>query len=230
VTIDNRDPRQSIAISAAAHVTKLHEVLLTSDGAGNNVRTIVGFVGAPGVGKSTIAAHFVESLRAAGHHAVLVPMDGFHLANAELQRLGCHDRKGAPDTFDVGGFVALLDRIRTCTDQMIWAPVFHREIEESIAAELVIEPRHRIVVTEGNYLLHDQFGWEQVQSRIDHTWFIRAVDDADRKSRLIARHVGHGRSEDAARLWVRTVDEPNAHLINQRAKYADREILLSPWP
>ena len=72
-------------------------------------RRVLGLAGPPGSGKSTLAARLVERLDGA---AVLVPMDGFHLAGAELARLGRADRKGAPDTFDAAGYAALLARLR----------------------------------------------------------------------------------------------------------------------
>ncbi|WP_018602621.1 hypothetical protein [Mycobacterium sp. 155] len=50
-------------------------------------------------------------VRALGPRAVLVGMDAFHLSNKELLRLQRRDRKGAPDTFDVAGYVSLLRRV-----------------------------------------------------------------------------------------------------------------------
>ena len=44
---------------------------------------LLGITGAPGVGKSTVAA-----LLARSWGAVVVPMDGFHLADVELARRG----------------------------------------------------------------------------------------------------------------------------------------------
>src|SRR6185295_16395920 len=56
--------------------------------AGRGERAILGIAGAPGGGKSTLAAALVAEL---GEAAVLVPMDGFHLAQAELVRQGARD-------------------------------------------------------------------------------------------------------------------------------------------
>lgn len=72
-------------------------------------RRIIGIAGAPGVGKSTVAELLGARL---GPTAVLVPMDGYHLPQAELVRLGRRDRMGAPDTFDVTAFVATLTALR----------------------------------------------------------------------------------------------------------------------
>jgi pantothenate kinase len=181
-------------------------------------RRIIGIVGYPGSGKSTLT----ERLVAATPSHVAVPMDGFHLAQRELERLGRADRKGAPDTFDVGGYVALLRRIRDEPDATIYAPAFDRYLEEPIANSIPVEPHHTVVFTEGNYLLLDHGGWEHVRPLLDECWFVD--DDPGRVERLIARHVEHGRTPDAAEAWVRDVDEPNARLIERSRALADRVV------
>lgn len=171
-------------------------------------RVLVGVTGPPGVGKSTIAQELSTEL---GSAAQLLPMDGFHLAQAELTRLGRDERKGAPDTFDVTGFVNTLQRIYA--DQgTVLAPAFNRSLEEPIAASIAIEPQHRCVIVEGNYLLHDALGWENVEQLLDECWFLELPDDV-RRARLVKRHVAFGRSDSAARDWVNRVDEANAELI-----------------
>jgi len=91
-------------------------------------------------------------------------MGGFHLAQAELVRLGRADRKGAPDTFDVAGFVALLARLRWQADDVVYAPVFDRHLEEPVAGAIPVDPRVPLVVVEGNYLLHGDGRWAQVRA------------------------------------------------------------------
>jgi pantothenate kinase len=98
-------------------------------------RAVLGLTGPPGAGKSTLAAALVEAL---GDRAVLVPMDGFHLADTELARLGRSDRKGAPDTFDAAGYVQLLRRLLERTDDVVYAPVFRRELELAEAGALPV--------------------------------------------------------------------------------------------
>lgn len=149
-------------------------------------------------------------------------MDGFHLAQGELERLGRADRKGAPDTFDVGGYVALLRRLRDEPDAAVYAPRFDRHLEEPIANAIPVEPHHTIVVTEGNYLLLDHGGWEHVRPLLDECWFVE--DDPGRIDRLVARHVEHGRSPADAAAWVRDVDEPNAVVIRATQERADRVV------
>ena len=98
-------------------------------------RRILGLIGAPGAGKSTLCAALAGAL---GDDAAVVGMDGFHLANAELERLGRRQRKGAPDTFDADGYAALLERLRQPVGQTIYAPIFNRDLEESIGSALPI--------------------------------------------------------------------------------------------
>jgi pantothenate kinase len=189
------------------------ERLLASGG-----RRILGLVGPPGGGKSTLA----EALHAAfPGRSVVVPMDGFHLANVELQRLGRAARKGAPDTFDAAGYVALLRRLRTqASDETVYAPAFRREIEEPVAGAIGVPPLIPLVITEGNYLLLDRGPWAGVRSLLDEIWYVDG-DDAERIERLVRRHVQFGRSEPDARAWVRDTDEPNARVIEATRPRAD---------
>jgi len=180
-------------------------------------RRILGLAGAPGAGKSTLAAHLAKEL---GPAACLVPMDGFHLANAELARLGRAGRKGAPDTFDAAGFVALLRRLREpVPGETVYAPAFHREIEEAVAGAIPVADTVRLVITEGNYLLFDG-AFAGVRPLLDAAWFVEG-DEALRREWLVARHVRYGRTPEQARAWVETTDEPNAILIRATRGKAD---------
>lgn len=174
-------------------------------------RKLLGLVGAPGAGKSTVAEAIRRSL---GDRAQVVPMDGFHLADVELQRLGRADRKGAPDTFDSAGYVALLQRLREQRPDgdIVYAPEFRREIEEPIAGAIAVLPSTQLVITEGNYLLHDAGPWAGAAAMLDEVWYVD-IDDAVREQRLVQRHQQFGRSAEAARDWVASTDAPNARLI-----------------
>lgn len=173
-------------------------------------RHIVGLMGPPGAGKSTlaerIAAHF-------GAQAQIVPMDGYHLANSELERLGRRGRKGAPDTFDAWGYVALLQRLRQQgPGEVVYAPEYRRTLEEPVAGAIAIAPTTRLLVTEGNYLGLDTGAWAGVAPLLDELWYVE-VDDTLRRQRLTARHVQFGRTPEDAARWVEVTDEPNARLI-----------------
>jgi pantothenate kinase len=180
-------------------------------------RVVIGVCGAPGAGKSTLAERLVAAL---GDEAVLVGMDGYHLAQVELERLGRTERKGAPDTFDAAGYVHLLRRIREQAGETVYAPEFRREIEEPIAGAVPVRPEHRYVVTEGNYLLLDQKPWHEVRTLLTQTWFL-APDEAVRRDRLIARHRAFGRTLAEARERTLGSDERNAVLINATQRSAD---------
>jgi pantothenate kinase len=152
-------------------------------------------------------------------------MDGFHLANATLDRLGRADRKGAPDTFDAAGYVATLRRIRA-GGEVVYAPRFHREIEESYAAELAVDPTTaRLVVTEGNYLLLDEPPWSPVRGLLDACWYV-AVDEALRLRRLVNRHLGYGRPPAVAHAWAYGSDQRNADLVARTRPAADAVVRL----
>lgn len=181
-------------------------------------RKILGITGPPGAGKSTVA-HTVSQLL--GECAVVVPMDGYHLANVELARLGRASRKGAEDTFDSAGYVALLRRLRSQTaDEVVYAPEFLREIEEPIANAIPVRPDTPLVITEGNYLLLDRGHWAKVRELLDEVWYVD-IDPNLRRERLIRRHEQFGRSLQSAYEWVAHTDDPNAALIESTKSRAD---------
>lgn len=203
----------------AARVTRL------ADAAAGG-RVLVGVVGAPGSGKSTLAKRLANRLTADGLPAVRVPMDGFHLADVALAERRLLDRKGAPETFDAHGYLSLLRRLRAETGNDVLAPGFERDLEQPIAASITVAPSHRVVVTEGNYLLDDADPWPAVHAELDEVWFVD-LDDARRRSRLVDRHVKHGKTREAAQAWVDEVDEPNARRVLARRGTAD---LVVPSP
>ena len=180
-------------------------------------RTVLGISGMPGAGKSTLAERVAAVV---GEQAVVVAMDGFHLHDDELARLGLSDRKGAPETFDVAGYVALLRRLRHETEHVVYAPAFDRHHELSVAGAVAVRPEHRLVVTEGNYLLHDGDGWSDVRSLLDETWFVQG-DDEVRRTRLVQRHIDHGKPPDAAYRWATVSDQANADIVARTRKVAD---------
>lgn len=181
-------------------------------------RRLLGITGAPGAGKTTVAEALVEE-----GVAVLVGMDGFHFADRLLHARGWHARKGAPHTFDVDGFVALLERIRAQgpDDGALYAPYFDRDLDEPIGSCVPVDGAVPVVLVEGNYLLHDRDGWERVRDLLDEAWFLDPGDDT-RLERLIARHERFGRDADAARAHATGSDELNAQVVHASRGRADR--------
>jgi len=169
-------------------------------------RRVLGITGPPAAGKSTLAARL-----AAATGAPLVGMDGFHIGDAELVRLGRRDRKGAPDTFDAHGYLALLRRVRAADEPVVYAPVFDRRIEDSIAAAVAVPADAPLVITEGNYLLLDAEPWRAVRTQLDEVWYLDPPEPV-RIARLIARRVALGADEAEARRWALGSDQHNADL------------------
>jgi len=186
-------------------------------------RVLIGIIGKPGAGKSTLSKFLMAKL--SKELVTVVPMDGYHLSNKVLKDLKRSDRKGAPDTFDVAGFVSLVKRIRSEQTQNIYYPIFDRAIEESIAAQGVVTSATKVVIIEGNYLLHDEGGWEVVNDLLDESWMVD-VDDDKRISRLISRHIAYGKDPEAAKAWAKGTDEVNAKLIERGRTRADFVVVI----
>jgi pantothenate kinase len=186
-------------------------------------RRILGIAGAPGAGKTTYAEWLVADAARRGVPAAYLPMDGFHLSDAALRRLGLLDRKGAPETFDAWGYAALLRRVHDpeAVEHTVWAPGFERDLEQPLAGVVAIEPGVELVVTEGNYLLLDLPAWRAVHDALDEVWFLDCPE-GPRRSRLVARHVEFGKSAAEAEAWVSRVDDANARLVEQSRPRADR--------
>lgn len=191
-------------------ITKEEAKEMISAAVNGSIRTIIGIIGKPGGGKSTLSKFLLKGLDPL--LVSVLPMDGFHMSNKVLKSLGRSERKGAPDTFDVQGFTNLLGRIVHDHNNPIYYPIFDRSIEESIAAQGVVLPSTRVVIVEGNYLMHDEDGWQDVAPLLRQCWYAYLDDDV-RISRLISRHIAFGKDPESAKAWAKGTDQFNADLI-----------------
>ena len=191
---------------------------------GPNPRSIIGIVGKPGAGKSTVVSEIEKRFDLS--QVSVIPMDGYHLSNEELISLNRRDRKGAPDTFDTQSFISLISKVKNNPELEHRFPIFHREIEASKADEGVVQSGVKVIVVEGNYLFSEEHNWEGVVPLLDHTWFIDIADEV-RIERLIARHIRYGKTPEDAKKWSRGSDEANARFIELTAHRALNRIKLT---
>ncbi|GAA1211599.1 nucleoside/nucleotide kinase family protein [Rhodoglobus aureus] len=195
---------------------------LSEGAAGSQRRVIIGILGAPGTGKSTVAQRLQGLV--GEDICVVVPMDGFHLSQDVIRGTDLETRKGAADTFDVGGYINLLERLKRNREDVIYAPDYRRSVEDPIAAAIAIPKSVRVVLTEGNYLLADTGRWGEVRQFLDETWFVDTPHDV-RVARLIQRHTAFGKAPDVAAQWAKGSDEQNALLVEATRSRADRIIV-----
>jgi pantothenate kinase len=191
-------------------ISKEEAKAIVVEGVAASTRMIIGIIGKPGGGKSTLSKYLLKGMDPT--LVSVVPMDGFHLSNKVLKELGRSDRKGAQDTFDVKGFTTLIQRIKIDSADAIYYPVFDRLIEESIAAQGVVYPSTRVVIVEGNYLMHDRDGWQEISPLLDQRWYA-FLDEDLRIARLISRHIAFGKDPESAKAWTKGSDPLNAELI-----------------
>lgn len=170
-------------------------------------RALLGIAGAPGAGKSWLAAAIAGEVPG----SVVVPMDGFHRTTADLARRGWVAERGTPRTFDAPAFVALLRRLRA--GEAVRAPDFDRSREEPVPGAIDVPAAAPLVVVEGNYLLVDGPPWAEIRDLLDETWFVE-IPEHVRLARLIERHVEFGRDRAAATARATAgSDAANARLV-----------------
>lgn len=186
--------------------------------AAGHARFLVAIAGPPGAGKSTIAETLAEALVERGEMAVVLPMDGFHMDNAVLDEKGLLHRKGAPETFDVRGFIDIVHAIRAGGEVLV--PIFDRKREIAIAAARVISPAHRIVIAEGNYLLLDEAPWLVLAGLFDLSIFLDVPEEV-LAERLADRWRGYGLTPAEIAAKVEENDLPNGRRVLRQSRRAD---------
>ncbi|HEY9793911.1 MAG TPA: nucleoside/nucleotide kinase family protein [Candidatus Obscuribacterales bacterium] len=199
----------------------LDHLMSKADALPHGARYILGIVGFPGSGKSTLAAALVERVNQRRPAlAAAVPMDGFHLSNSQLEAEGNRGLKGVPETFDADGLIALMEELRHIPARRVSCPAFERTLDEPTPDKILIEPHHRLLIIEGNYLLLKQAPWHRAVELLDECWYIDATTD-EILPRLMERHMAGGKTQEEARRKVESTDLPNARLIEQTRKFAD---------
>ncbi|TRD22894.1 nucleoside triphosphate hydrolase [Palleronia caenipelagi] len=188
-----------------------------------NTRTIVAFAGGPGAGKSTLVEALLAEIETnAPGAAAILPMDGYHYDDLYLEPNGLRPRKGAPETFDVGGLRTTLARLRADNESRVAVPVFDRSIEIARAGARLILPQHRLILVEGNYLLLEQDPWTDLREMFDMTVFVDVPLDILR-ARLTERWSDLPAEE--ARRKVDENDLPNARYVADNSTTADFTIM-----
>jgi len=208
-----------------ANVEALAQEILSS--LSQDERYLLGLVGPPASGKSTLAAQLVDFINRGGQsRAIVLPMDGYHYSNEYLEELGLLNLKGVPRSFDVEAFVSLVESVKRAPDDVHLAPEFRREIEASIPNAIEITPKHQVVVVEGNYLLMDEEPWTRLGLCFDEVWFL-SLDESTRQERLLKRHIENGRSVEEAAEKIRETDDPNSKLVDSTMSMADRIVEMN---
>ncbi|MDQ0456281.1 nucleoside triphosphate hydrolase [Rhizobium paknamense] len=192
------------------------EVLRLAQGAS---RFMIGIAGPPGAGKSTLSDALRQALIEAGETSEILPMDGFHMDNVLLEERGLLPRKGAPETFDVRGFLDIVSAVRK-GDEEVLVPVFDRSREIAIASARAISPDTRFILVEGNYLLLDEAPWTRLGGCFDLTIFVGPPLEV-LEERLRQRWVHYGLDEAAIDWKLNGNDLPNGRRVIASSRPAD---------
>jgi pantothenate kinase len=191
---------------------RIHHMRQTHD------RVLVAISGAPASGKTTLAAEVARRMTEQKCQTIVVPMDGFHLGNALLESRGILARKGAPETFDVDGFVHLITRLKSNAD--VIAPQFDRVRDIAIAGSVMVPRECPVIIIEGNYLLLNETPWATLTGLWDLKVHL-SVPLPELRARLIQRWLKHNLSPTAATHRAESNDIPNAERVIANLMPAD---------
>ncbi len=206
---------------ADARTTDIEGLAAAMAQAAGTRRSAIAIVGAPGSGKSTLAERLASHLNGtAPNSAAVLPMDGYHFDDRVLIARGLRARKGAPETFDVGGLLHMLHRLKRNEENEIAVPVFDRALEISRAGALLIPRSVRHLVVEGNYLLLDRPPWSGLHALFDITAAV-AVQEEDLRQRLTDRWRSYGLPPEEIEAKVEGNDLPNGRFVTSNSVPAD---------
>ncbi len=191
----------------------------------NKKKQIIAISGPPGAGKSylsnIILKKYNDNLIEKKKHAVIFPMDGYHLDNKELIDTGLFDRKGSEPSFNSEKFARDLYKVSQNKDIKI--PGFDRELDKTIADQISITSETPLVIVEGNYLLIDKSPWSSCSDLYDLKIFINPGIDVLRE-RLIQRWLDFGFDIQQAHKKANENDLINAEFVIQNSSKNDIEI------
>ncbi len=204
------------------------ELLETLSNSSDKCRYILGITGCPAAGKSMLAKKLTDEInfRTGDELAAVVPMDGFHLPNNALKERGLTNVKGAPETFDAGSFVELINRLYEFQNQSIMCPAYNRKIHDPVNNAITIKPRNRLITVEGNYLLLNRFPWNIIRRKMNEIWYVDTPLKTI-KERLLHRHIAGGARKGEAERKIASVDLLNAELVKKTLSLADKIVNLN---
>ncbi|MEP0521165.1 MAG: nucleoside/nucleotide kinase family protein [Hyphomicrobiales bacterium] len=184
-------------------------------------RLIVAIAGAPASGKSAVSDWLCDAFnRVHPESAAILPMDGYHYDDAVLTAHGSLQQKGAPHTFDVGGLVSILKRLRENTEAQIAVPRFDRDLEIARAGAVIIQSKAQLIIVEGNYLLLKQEPWQQLLSLFDLKILV-SVEEQVLEQRLRDRWTSYNLEETDIQRKVFENDLPNGRLVIRESAQPD---------
>ncbi len=195
-------------------------------------RLLVMLAAPPGAGKSTMVS-FLQHLAKdiiPEFKVQSIGMDGFHRRQEYLlehttvvdgTEVRMVDVKGSPITFD-------LEKLRSSIEGVMsskidtW-PTYDRHLHNPVEAAISIDAD--ILLLEGNYLLLDEPGWDNLSELADYSISISA--DAEMlRERLIDRKEKSGNAREIAEKFVDFSDMRNVRLCLEKTKKSDLELVL----